>query len=168
MHGWRRSRRPSRCERTGIGHGATLLWIPFAAHSDQITYAFTVTVTGGSSGPLALQTATGYFTYDSSIIPAGGGSVTEGGLLTGLSLTWDGISYTAQMANTSQIFFSSNGALLAAFFGSDCPGGVCSLLNGSTDWVIDVGPSSDFFPNSFQYDVPGHPFAAKVSPMSPV
>jgi hypothetical protein len=61
------------------------------AQSNSTTYDFTVTAT---SGPLRGDIANGSFTFDSSIIPAGGGRVAASGLLTDLSFTWDGLAYT--------------------------------------------------------------------------
>jgi hypothetical protein len=122
-----------------------LLTGPLAAQAAPITYYYTYafTVNGGPSGPLARQTSTGSFTFPSSDIPAGGGSVSGFGLFTGLSFTWDSISYTARTANTMQMIFSSSGALLYAAFGSDCFSG-CSVSVNSTDWFDSVGVIPSF------------------------
>ena len=62
------------------------------AESNSITYDFTVTAT---NGPLSGDVSNGSFTFNSSIIPTGGGVVAASGLSTDLSFTWDGIAYTA-------------------------------------------------------------------------
>jgi hypothetical protein len=62
------------------------------ARSNSITYDFAVTA---NSGPLSGAVASGSFTFNSGIIPAGGGLVPASGLLTDLSFTWDGVPYTA-------------------------------------------------------------------------
>jgi hypothetical protein len=62
------------------------------AESNSITYDFTVTAT---NGPLSGDVSNGRFTFNSSIIPTGGGVVAASGLSTDLSFTWDGIAYTA-------------------------------------------------------------------------
>lgn len=62
------------------------------AQSNSITYDFTITAT---SGPLSGDIANGSFTFNRSIIPAGGGVVPATGLLMDLSFTWDGVPYSA-------------------------------------------------------------------------
>lgn len=66
--------------------------LSLVAQSNSVTYDFTVTA---NSGPLSGDVANGSFTFNSSIIPAGGGLVAASGLLTDLSFTWDGVPYTA-------------------------------------------------------------------------
>src|SRR5262249_33655237 len=80
---------------------------PLASKASPVTYDFTVN--GGSTGPLANVTASGTFTYDSSIIPVGGGADIDSGLLTGVSFTWDGISY--DQATTGSLQFHPDGSL---------------------------------------------------------
>jgi hypothetical protein len=65
--------------------------LSLVAQSSSVTYDFTVTAT---SGPLSGEVANGSFTFNSSIIPAGGGVVPASGLLTDLSFTWDKVPYT--------------------------------------------------------------------------
>jgi PEP-CTERM motif-containing protein len=101
-----------------------LTGISRVALSDPITYDFTVTAT---NGPLAGDVASGSFTFDSSIIPAGGGTVSQIGLLTDLSFTWDGIAYTSATANTGWLLFNSAGTLEFPVFGTDCHPGSCNL-----------------------------------------
>ena len=87
-----------------VSLGVAFLAGPIAAHSAPITYDFLVN--GGSSGPLAGQTATGSFSVDSSNTPASGGVLNATGLLSDLSFTWDGISYNALTANTGSLIIS--------------------------------------------------------------
>jgi len=69
-----------------------------AAFADTLTVQFTVQATTGS---LNGTTASGSFSFDSSIIPVGGKEIDQVGLLTNLSFTWNGISYTA--ANVKRV-----------------------------------------------------------------
>lgn len=101
-----------------------------------ITYDFTVT---GTSGPMAGQSSSGSFTFDSSVIPVGGGNVSQTGLLTDLSFTWDGFSYTEANANTGALNFDASGQLILALFGSNCGGGSCSASVNTNDWFFRWG-----------------------------
>ena len=136
--------------------GVALLAGPIAAHSAPITYDFLVN--GGTSGPLAGQTATGSFSVDSSNTPASGGVLNATGLLSDLSLTWDGISYNALTANTGSLIISwgSWGPVFGATFGTNCDAGTCSVasggLNPSPQWFVQMFNDS---PGTFVYGVPG-------------
>jgi len=114
---------------------AVALVAPLAARASSITYDFTAN--GGSFGPLANVISTGSFTFDSSIIPAGGGLVIGTGLLTGLSFTWDGKSYDQTTANTGALGFTSSGMLSGVNIGDACnASGACMVdLNGN-DWIL--------------------------------
>jgi hypothetical protein len=115
-------------------------------------------VNGGLSGPLAGQTATGSFSVDSSNTPASGGVLNATGLITDLSLTWDGISYNALTANTGALTVSwgSWGPVFGATFGTNCDAGTCSVASGGLDpspqWFVQMFNSS---PGTFVYGVPG-------------
>ena|ERR1700722_1785249 len=136
--------------------GVVLLAGPIAAHSAPITYDFMVN--GGSSGPLAGQTATGSFSVDSSNTPASGGVLNATGLLSDLSFTWDGISYNALTANTGSLIISwgSSGPVFGATFGTNCDAGTCSVASGGLDpspqWFVQMFDNS---PGTFVYGVPG-------------
>lgn len=122
---------------------AAVLATSIAAHAKSITYDFMVN--GGSAGPLANVTSSGSFTFDSSIIPTGGGLLTGTGLLTGLSFTWDGISYDQTTANTGTLEFDSRGILNGLNFGNSCDAvGACALHGDGHDWDLSgftpVGP----------------------------
>lgn len=132
--------------------GVALLAGALAAHAAPITYSFTVNA--GSSGPLAGQTATGSMTFDSSIIPAGGGNVSATGLLTGLSFTWEGVSYNASTANTGWMDFTSSGGFVDAMFGPNCAAGTCGVTGSTNQWDINLWGD---FSGLFMYAVPGYP-----------
>lgn len=131
--------------------GTTLLASSVLAHSAPITYLFKVN--GGNSGPLAGQTAAGSLTFDSSIVPTGGGYRTQAGLLTELSFTWDGVAYNALTANTGAMDFSSTGGLESMIFGDDCNAGTCSASYGTADWYIWLHAEQ---PSIFVYGIPGY------------
>jgi hypothetical protein len=128
---------------------------PLAAQASPVTYDFTVT--GGPSGPLAGQTATGSFSVDSSNTPSSGGVLNATGLLTDLSFTWDGISYNAQTANTGGLIISwgSWGPIFGATFGTNCDAGTCQAASGGIDpspqWFVQMFQGS---PGTFVYGVP--------------
>jgi hypothetical protein len=114
----------------------TALAGPFAAQAADVTYDFTLN--GGGQGPLANETSSGFFSFDDSIIPAGGGMVT-GPALTGLSFTWGGLSFglTPNSAGSLQ-FLDSSGTLDGLNLGTYCDplGGWCVLNSDSHDWGI--------------------------------
>lgn len=98
-----------------------------------ITYGFEVTTT---VGPLAGTSSVGSFTFDSSIIPIGGGVLLQTDLLTDLDFTWNSIVYDETTATTGSMVFSVNGDLLSILFGSDCDNGGCVVFSGTDDWSI--------------------------------
>jgi len=116
-----------------------------AASATTITYDFTVTAT---TGPLAGDTANGSFSFNSSVIPVGGGEVGLTGLLTSLTFTWDGIAYNASTANTGYLHFNGSGALTDACFGNNASPDACQANQGTEQWVVNLGNSF------FGYSVP--------------
>jgi hypothetical protein len=115
-----------------------LLAKPDAAQAAIVTYEFTVG--GGDIGPLAGVTASGWFSFDDSIVPPGGGDVNEANLLSDLAFTWDGISYDETTANTGFLVFDASGALTAGAFGNDCDAGRCQASGDNPhDWAVDLG-----------------------------
>jgi PEP-CTERM motif len=108
--------------------------------ANAVTYDFTVTAT---SGALSGQSSTGYFSYDPSIAPSGGGFLLENGLLSDLAFTWGGIAYTEATANTGAIRFDANGVLMTFLIGTGCGGGNC-VINGASTSSFAVR-STDFF-----------------------
>lgn len=111
----------------------SLLLAPAIAQAAPITYDFSVTAT---TGPLAGATSSGTFTFDSSIIPAGGGTVNQTGLLTDLNFTWNGIVYDETTANTGGLTFAANGSLSSELFGNHCFAGGCLINSGTNDWAM--------------------------------
>jgi hypothetical protein len=133
--------------------GTALLASSVPAHSAPITYRFKVN--GGYAGPLAGQTAAGSLTFDSSIVPPGGGALAQTGLLTDLSFTWDGVAYNDLTANTGSMDFSSTGRLESVIFGDDCNAGTCRADYGTAEWYIWFQLYNDY-PNYFVYGIPGY------------
>jgi hypothetical protein len=115
-----------------------LFGVSTAAMASTITYDFTVTA---STGPLAGDTANGSFSFNSSVIPAGGGEVDGLGLLTSLTFKWDGIAYNASNANTGFLDFNASGALIDACFGNNASPGVCQANQGTEQWLVSLGNS---------------------------
>ncbi len=108
---------------------------PMAANADLITYDFTATA---PDGPLAGTVESGSFSFDSSIIPAGGGWLFLDDLLSVVEFTWNGTDYTEATANTGQMGFLSSGELEFAFFGNSCGDGYCDIRPGYDDWTVDT------------------------------
>jgi len=110
---------------------------PTAVNAVTITYSFTVTAT---SGPLSGQVSTGHFSFDSDIIPVGGGVVHgQGlGLLTDLSFTWNGVLWDERTANTFEggfLEFSAAGVLGSWLFGGGCGEFFCVTGNTDAWWL---------------------------------
>ena len=103
------------------------------AQATPVTWDFTVTAT---NGPLVGVSSTGTFTYDTSIIPPGGGSVGATNLLTSLHFVWDGFTYNQTTANTGSLGFDSTGALLSFDFGTNCTAGGCGVTSGMEQWEV--------------------------------
>ena len=72
-----------------LGSGTASLSLVSQSNS-LTTYDFTVTA---DTGPLSGDVANGSFSFNTSIIPRGGGGLPESGLLTDLSFTWNGVTY---------------------------------------------------------------------------
>lgn len=108
-----------------------------AAVAVPVVYDFSVTAT---DGPLSGSAASGIFSFDSGIIPPGGGGVGATGLFTSLALTWDNIAYSAATANTGFLGFDASGALTTVYFGTNCGVGSCSAEGRQEQWYV----SGDF------------------------
>src|SRR5262245_3086157 len=87
----------------------------------------TVPIQGAFSGP---------FSFDDSIIPAGGGQVIATDLLTGLSFQWNGVAYDETTAFSHWLEFDPAGAL-SAFVICDHVDefGQCALRTWEDDWL---------------------------------
>jgi hypothetical protein len=119
------------------------------AFASPVTFIFSATAT---DGPLAGTVASGTFTYDSSIIPVEGGTVTGTHLLSDLDFTWNGIHYDETTANAVwmvfvPIWYNTPGSLFNIIFGSNCSATDCTVTPGTNQWAFR-GPG-------FLYTVPG-------------
>lgn len=122
-----------------------LLLVCTNAFAVPITYQFSVTAT---SGALTGTTSTGTFTFDSGIIPAGGGFVLQANVLQDLAFTWNGTAYDETTANTGLMQFNSSGALTDVVFGNNCQAGTCSVTGNTNQWFANL-------PFDFVYAVAG-------------
>ena len=121
------------------------------ATATPISYQFEVTAI---QGPLAGTIETGTFTFDSSIIPAGGGVLLQTGLLSDFHFNWNGISYNETTANTGWLFWSPSGELRSFVFGNLFSAGSCAVFSDQESWCVDVNLDSPFMPiRSFGYSV---------------
>lgn len=124
---------------------------PSVAHAVLMQVNFTV-LTNASDPIYGNQTVSGYFTYDSSIAPAGGGTLNDivNGLnISDLSLTLAGHTYSTADAGVSYLAFNSGGNLTDWFMGGTV-GGINGIgSSGTPDFVISPG-----FP-VFDYNYPG-------------
>lgn len=115
---------------------ASLIGASGAANAQIETYDFTITPT---SGPAAA--ATGSFSYDCATLGGlctTGGSDTASGLLSSLSLTFDGVTYDESTANTGTLELAAGGGLTYILFGSSCGTGGCAALKPAVDsWIVD-------------------------------
>ena len=128
-----------------------LLGRPGAAEAAIESFDFTVTATTGS---LAGTSATGSFSIDSSIIPAGGGDVLQQGLFTSFAFSWDGIAYTTANADTANLRFDATGALTGASFGNNCPPTGCIITFGQDSWGVEWFPKIGTGILDFFYSTP--------------
>ena len=122
-----------------------LLLVCTNAFAVPITYDFSVTAT---SGALTGTTSGGTFTFDSSIIPAGGGFVLQANLLQHLAFTWNGTAYDETTANTGLMQFNTSGALTDVVFGNNCHTATCTVTGNTNQWFANL-------PFDFVYAVAG-------------
>lgn len=117
-----------------LAASAAIALLPLASsHAYPIQVHFAVV--GDPGDPVnAGLTAGGSFTYDSDIIPFGGGTVSNSvGLnVPTVSFTWDGHDWNTTNADVYQLSFEADGRLSGWVLGAD--------INGS-----DCGPGPDFF-----------------------
>jgi hypothetical protein len=120
-----------------------LLAGPMAANASVVSYDFTIT---GTSGPSMGLTSNGSFSFDTSVIPSGGGFVDATGLLSSLTFSWNGIAYSAATANTGRLFFDASANLIQVFFGTNCgfTNGMmeCSVHTALDQWYLFGGPTT--------------------------
>jgi hypothetical protein len=116
-----------------------------AAQATPVVYDFTATAT---DGPLAGNTASGTFTFDSSLaVPDSIHDATD--LLSALDFTWDGITYDASTANTGYLAFDDSGNVTAFAIGNNCQAGSCTAADGTEEWFAFLSLS-----NGFSYTTP--------------
>lgn len=127
------------------------------ATADPVTYGFTVVVT---TGPGTGLSSSGTFTYDSAIIPVGGGNVLGLNLLTDLAFNWVGTQFDETTANTGGIFFNPDGSLGFITFGCGFAGGP-SCGGFFSPWAVTggqflyaVSPSSQLYDGVVTYTGP--------------
>lgn len=123
------------------------LIIVYRAEAATVTFNFTVTATSGS---LSGQSSTGFFSFDDSIIPSGGGLVRATGLLTNLSFEWNSITYDTSTANTGFFDFGSSGDFDACF-GTNASAGGCSAGAHEEIWYVALSKNGGGF---FNYATP--------------
>jgi hypothetical protein len=112
-----------------------------AAQANLVTYDFRLSVTTGSLA--AGADYSGSFSYDTSIIPAGGGEVDQLGLMSTLDFSF-GTAYDAANANTGYLTFDSSGYLTDLLLGTHCTAGDCSI-GGPPDWRMSWSTASSSF-----------------------
>ncbi len=122
--------------------------LPVACQAAPVTYDFTV---NAIDGPRAGATASGYFTYDDTIVQSGGGFWYQTALITDLSFSFDGLSYDETTANTGLLGFDTGGALIHAMFGSHCTAGSCGVDADVVGFFVSA--------NQFAYSLGGGPSA---------
>jgi hypothetical protein len=121
-----------------------ILSLAVAAPANAILYMVNFTVTGAADDPVNNGvTSSGSFSFDSSILPVGGGDVLNPAT-SGFNLTWDGTSWTDANTSTYLLTSNSNGDLTdLSLFGDPSAG--LMLLNPSVDDFIFFGFSSPSF-----------------------
>ncbi len=112
---------------------AAAAMLPVVCHTAPVTYEFTVTAI---TGPLAGVSSTGTFSFEDTIVPAGGGALGQMGLLSDLSFVWDGLSYDETTANTGRLTFDSTGDLIGFSIGNQCGNGFCLTGFGPNEWYV--------------------------------
>jgi MYXO-CTERM domain-containing protein len=120
-----------------------LLSLAVAAPAHAVLYTVNFTVTGAANDPVNNGvTASGSFSFDSSIVPAGGGDVLNPAT-SGFNLTWDGTSWTDANTTILLLTFNSNGDLTDSSVFGDPSGGLL-LLNPTVDDIFLDFSSPDF------------------------
>jgi len=116
------------------------LVLPTAAQAVLITVDFTVL--GDPLDPAhAGQSAKGSFSFDSSIIPAGGGTVLSP-TVASINFSWDSTTWTAANAGPWDFTFDQSGDLVGWFLGGD-PTNVITIYTAASApddfWVRTLG-----------------------------
>ncbi len=138
---------------------ASGLVVPGAAHAVLITVQFSVLA--DPADPVnAGQTASGSFSFDSSIIPSGGGTMmgSPGVGLSSLTFTWDGHTWSRADADGWRLSFDSGGNLVSWGIGGapDRTGWMSPLVY--PDFMLGPGVGYGFWPGEdFLYSTDHNP-----------
>jgi hypothetical protein len=116
------------------------------AHAVLITVNFTLAVDASSTDlPNAGTSTNGSFTFDSSLIPAGGGSLSPGPYESSINFTFDGTAWTSANADVYNLQFDSSGNLTAWRLGG-APGGATNIsaFNNADDILFTGGTTMSY------------------------
>jgi hypothetical protein len=124
--------------------------------ADPITVRFTAIPAPGD--PVNTSSSTGFFTFDSSLIPAGGGLVFDRVALPieDFGFAWGHTLWTTTNAGVAKLLFSASGEL-TGFFAGGKPAGIGGLRTDPVSQVIDdfvaidFSGSFDLFTRQFDY-----------------
>jgi hypothetical protein len=126
-----------------------LLGLTPAAHADPITVAFTVFPAPGD--PVNVASSTGTFTFDSGLIPLGGGRIdNEAGLgATAVDFSWGTTSWTTATADLRTMIFDESGRLEVWDLGG-FPSGIGGIRFAPASEVVDdfylwASPTFNYF-----------------------
>jgi hypothetical protein len=122
---------------------------PRPAAADPITVSFTALPAAGD--PVNTVPTSGYFVFDSSLIPPGGGTVQDSTFGLGaldIGFRWSSTVWTPANADLGELLFSPSGTLLGWVIGGTASptgmGGIYSYIEAPASEVID-----DIFASSF-------------------
>lgn len=118
---------------------------PAEAQADPITVTFTVFPAPGD--PVNTTRSTGSFTFDSSLIPPGGGQVQDvfGLDVMDINFFWSSTLWTTANAGVGELAFSESGSVLAFVLGGMPTGrGIYGWISAPASQVLD-----DIFARSF-------------------
>ena len=122
---------------------------PCPAGADPITVSFTAFPAAGD--PVNTVPSSGYFIFDSSLIPPGGGTVQDSTFGLGaleISFRWSSTVWTRENADLGELLVSPSGTLLGWVLGGTASptgmGGIYSYITEPASAVID-----DIFASSF-------------------
>lgn len=131
------------------------------AQADPIKVTFTVSAAPGDTVNTA--PSTGFFTFDSSLIPPGGGVLENEafglGAATNIQFAWGHTHWTTATADLAELRFSPSGSLLE-FFLAGKPSGLNAFQTGPPEAVVDDFAILSFQASGgagFQYTNAGNP-----------
>ena len=133
------------------------LLLSSAAHASLITVKFTV-LADPSDPTFAGQTASGSFSFSSSLAPPGGGQIfntTTGLGASSLLFVWAGTTWTRGNADAYRLIFDATGNLTGWGIEGDPLGGITATIFPDFDVNTVTGIPSSF---GFSYDYAGRIF----------